>query len=216
MQTATASEQMIEQQVRAWEVLDARVLEAMRRAPRELFVPQSQRYRAYTDAEVPLAHGQHMLRPSVAGRVLQALLPQPSERVLEIGAGSGYVTACAAFLAGHVHSVELYPDLAESARANLASLGVRNADVLETDAVRLQGGPEYDVIAVTASLPIYDARFERMLAPGGRLFIVVGEAPAMEARVVTRTAADTWKTQSLFETVIDPLVNSVRPQEFTF
>jgi protein-L-isoaspartate(D-aspartate) O-methyltransferase len=216
MQTATASEQMIEQQVRAWEVLDARVLEAMRKAPRELFVPPSQRYRAYADAEVPLAHGQHMLRPSVAGRVLQALLPQPAEKVLEIGAGSGYVTACLALLAAHVNTMELYPDLAESARANLASLGVRNTEVLETDALRVQGGADYDAIAVTAALPIYDARFARMLAVGGRLFIVVGEAPAMEARLVTRTGADTWQTQSLFETVIDPLVNSVRPQEFTF
>ena len=216
MQTATASEQMIEQQVRAWEVLDARVLEAMRKAPRELFVPQSQRYRAYADAEVPLAHGQHMLRPSVAGRVLQALLPQPAEKVLEIGAGSGYVTACLALLAAQVSSVELYPDLAETARANLAALGVRNAEVLETDALGMHGGPGYDAIAVTAALPIYDARFERMLAVGGRLFIVVGEAPAMDARLMTRTGADSWKTQSLFETVIDPLVNSVRPQEFTF
>jgi protein-L-isoaspartate(D-aspartate) O-methyltransferase len=216
MQTATASEQMIEQQVRAWEVLDARVLEAMRKAPRELFVPQSQRYRAYADAEVPLAHGQHMLRPSVAGRVLQALLPQPSEKVLEIGTGTGYITACLACLAVHVHTVELYPELAESARANLAALKVRSADVLEADALGMHGGPDYDVIAVTASLPIYDARFERMLTVGGRLFIVVGEAPAMEARLVTRTAAGTWQTQSLFETVIDPLVNSVRPQEFTF
>jgi protein-L-isoaspartate(D-aspartate) O-methyltransferase len=216
MQIATASEQMIEQQVRAWEVLDARVLEAMRKAPRELFVPQSQRFRAYADAEVPLAHGQHMLRPSVTGRVLQALLPQAAEKVLEIGTGSGYVTACLSFLAAHVHTVELYPELAESARANLASLGVRTAEVLEADALRMHGGPDYDVIAVTASLPIYDARFERMLAVGGRLFIVVGEAPAMDARLVTRTAADTWKMQSLFETVVDPLVNSVRPQEFTF
>lgn len=216
MQTATASEQMIEQQVRAWEVLDARVLEAMRKAPRELFVPQSQRYRAYADAEVPLAHGQHMLRPSVAGRVLQALLPQPTEKALEIGTGTGYVTACLAFLAARVHTVELYPALAESARANLAALKVRSADVLEADAMGMHGGPDYDVIAVTASLPIYDARFERMLAVGGRLFIVVGAAPAMEARLVTRTTADTWQTQSLFETVIDPLVNAVRPQEFSF
>jgi protein-L-isoaspartate(D-aspartate) O-methyltransferase len=216
MQTATASEQMIEQQVRAWEVLDARVLEAMRRAPREQFVPQGQRYRAYADAEVPLAHGQHMLRPSVTGRVLQALLPQPAEKALEIGAGSGYLTACLSLLAAQVHSVELYPELAESARANLASLGVRTAEVLEADALSMHGGPDYDVIAVTASLPIYDARFERMLAVGGRLFVVVGEAPAMEARLVTRTAADTWKTQSLFETVMDPMVNSLRPQEFSF
>jgi protein-L-isoaspartate(D-aspartate) O-methyltransferase len=216
MQTATASEQMIEQQVRAWEVLDGRVLEAMRKVPRELFVPQSQRYRAYADAEVPLARGQHMLRPSVAGRVLQALLPQPSEQVLEIGTGSGFVTACLACLAAHVHTLELYPELAESARANLTTLGVRTVDVLEADALRMHSGADYDVIAVTAALPIYDARFERMLTLGGRLFVVVGEAPAMEARLVTRTAADTWKTQSLFETVIDPLVNSLRPQEFTF
>jgi protein-L-isoaspartate(D-aspartate) O-methyltransferase len=216
MQTATASEQMIEQQVRAWEVLDGRVLEAMRKVPRELFVPQSQRYRAYADAEVPLARGQHMLRPSVAGRALQALLPQSSERVLEIGTGSGFVTACLAFLAAHVHTYELYPELAESARTNLTTLGVRTVDVLEADALRMHGGADYDVIAVTASLPIYDTRFERMLSVGGRLFIVVGEAPAMEARLVTRTAADTWKTQSLFETVIDPLVNSLRPQEFNF
>jgi protein-L-isoaspartate(D-aspartate) O-methyltransferase len=216
MQTATASEQMIEQQVRAWDVLDERVLDAMRQVPRELFVPASQRFRAYADAEVPLAHGQHMLRPSVAGRILQALLPQPAEQALEIGTGSGFVTACLAQLAARVHSVELYPDLAESARANLAAAAVRGVNVLEADALRMNGGPDYDVIAVTASLPIYEPRFERMLKVGGRLFVVVGQAPAMEARLVSRTGADTWQTQSLFETVIDPLVNSVRPQPFTF
>jgi protein-L-isoaspartate(D-aspartate) O-methyltransferase len=216
MQTVTASEQMIEQQVRAWEVLDARVLDAMRKAPRELFVPQEQRYRAYADAEVPLARGQHMLRPSVAGRVLQALLPQASEQVLEIGTGTGFVSACLALLSAQVHTIELYPELAESARANLASLGVNNVNVLEADALRMQGGADYDAIAVTGSLPIYDARFERMLTVGGRLFIVVGEGPTMDARLVTRVAAATWTTQSLFETVIDPLVNSPRPPEFTF
>jgi protein-L-isoaspartate(D-aspartate) O-methyltransferase len=216
MQTVTASEQMIEQQVRAWEVLDARVLDAMRRAPRELFVPQSQRYRAYADAEVPLPGGQHMLRPSVAGRVLQALLPQASEQVLEIGTGTGFISACLALLSVQVHTIELYPELAESARANLASLGVRNVNVLEADAMRMQSGADYDAIAVTGSLPIYDPRFERMLTVGGRLFIVVGEGPTMDARLVTRTAAATWATQSLFETVIDPLVNSPRLPEFTF
>src|SRR5437763_12674182 len=124
MHTADAREQMIEQQVRAWDVLDARVLEVMRRVPRELFVPSEQRYRAYADTEVPLAHGQHMLRPSVAGRLLQALLPQPFEQVLEIGTGSGFVTACLAQLAAGVHTVELYPDLVEQARQNLATAGV--------------------------------------------------------------------------------------------
>jgi protein-L-isoaspartate(D-aspartate) O-methyltransferase len=216
MQTVTASEQMIEQQVRAWDVLDTRVLEAMRKVPRELFVPLDQRYRAYADAEVPLACGQHMLRPSVAGRVLQALLPQPAEQALEIGTGTGFITACLALLAAHVRTVELYPQLAESARANLATLGAGNTVVLEADALQMHGGAAYDVIAVTGSLPIYDARFERMLTVGGRLFVVVGEAPAMDARLVTRTATHTWKTQSVFETVIDPLVGCVGPQEFTF
>jgi protein-L-isoaspartate(D-aspartate) O-methyltransferase len=216
MQTVTASEQMIEQQVRAWDVLDGRVLDAMRTVPRELFVPESQRYRAFADAEVPLAHGQHMLRPSVAGRVLQALLPQAGEQALEIGTGSGFLSACLARLAARVHTVELYPALAEAARGNLASAGVRSVDVLEADALRMNGGADYDVIAVTASLPIYVPRFERMLTVGGRLFIVVGEAPAMEARLVTRTGQDTWQAQSLFETVIDPLVNSARPPEFSF
>ncbi|MBS0579961.1 MAG: protein-L-isoaspartate O-methyltransferase [Proteobacteria bacterium] len=216
METVTASEQMIEQQVRAWDVLDGRVLDAMRTVPRELFVPESQRYRAFADAEVPLAHGQHMLRPSVAGRVLQALLPEPTEQVLEIGTGSGFLSACLARLAARVHTVELYPDLAEAARGNLATAGVRSVDVLEADALRMNGGADYDAIAVTASLPIYVPHFERMLAVGGRLFVVVGEAPAMEARLVTRTGSDTWQVQSLFETVIDPLVNSIRPPEFSF
>jgi protein-L-isoaspartate(D-aspartate) O-methyltransferase len=216
MQTATASEQMIEQQVRAWEVLDARVLDAMRKAPRELFVPQNQRYRAYADAEVPLAHDQHMLRPSVAGRVLQALLPQPTEQALEVGTGTGFISACLSFLAAQVQSLEIFPGLAESARANLTALGVRNVNVLEADALRMQSGADYDVIAVTGSLPIYDARFQGMLSIGGRLFVVVGEGPSMDARLVTRTAADAWRTQSLFETVIDPLVNSPRPAGFTF
>lgn len=216
MQTVTASEQMIEQQVRAWDVLEERVLNAMRKVPRELFVPPNQLYRAYADAEVPLAHGQHMLRPSVAGRLLQGLLPQPTEQALEIGTGTGFITACLSYLAARVHSVELYADLAENARANLSSIGLRGVDVLEADALRMQGGADYDVIAVTASLPVYDARFERMLTVGGRLFIVVGAAPAMEARLVRRNGSDTWTTQSLFETVMDPLVNAVRPRTFTF
>lgn len=216
MRTADVREQMVEQQVRAWDVLDERVLQAMRQVPRELFVPERERYRAYADAEVPLLHGQHMLRPSVVGRILQGLLPQRHEQVLEVGAGTGFVTACLRGLAGRVHALELYPQLAESARANLAALGVRGAEVMDVDALRFESGTRYDVIAVTASLPIYEPRFERMLNVGGRLFIVVGEAPVMEARRVQRTAEDGWSTQSLFETVIDPLVHAVRPPEFTF
>ena len=216
MQTADAREQMIEQQVRAWDVLDERVLDVMRRVPRELFVPQAQRYRAYADVEVPLARGQHMLRPSVVGRLLQALLPKGGERVLEIGAGSGFISACLRAMATHVRSLEIFPELADEARRNLALLGMRDVEVADADALQGDTGARYDAIALTASLPVYDARFERMLAVGGRLFVVVGEVPVMDARLVRRTAEDSVATQSLFETVIDPLVNAPRPAEFTF
>jgi protein-L-isoaspartate(D-aspartate) O-methyltransferase len=216
MQTAQVREQMVDQQVRAWDVLDERVLEVMRQVPRELFVPAGQRYRAYADAEVPLSHGQHMLRPSVAGRLLQGLLPQPHEQVLEIGTGTGFITSCLRAMSAGVSSLEIHPDLADSARGNLAALGVRGVEVLDANALLFETGTRFDAIAVTASLPLYDERFARMLKIGGRLFIVVGEAPVMQAQLVRRTAEDSWSTQSLFETVIDPLVNAVRPPEFTF
>jgi protein-L-isoaspartate(D-aspartate) O-methyltransferase len=216
MQAAEVREQMIEQQVRAWHVLDTRVLEVLRRVPRELFVAEAQRYRAYADVEVPLARGQHMLRPSVAGRLLQALLPQLAERVLEVGAGSGFVTACLRAMASKVRSLEIFPELAEAAYRNLAALGMRDVEVVEADALQGDGGARYEVIAVTASLPLYDGRFEEMLTVGGRLFVVVGEPPVMEARLVRRTAESAFATQSLFETVIDPLVNAARPPRFTF
>jgi len=216
MQTAQVREQMVDQQVRAWDVLDERVLEVMRQVPRELFVPAGQRYRAYADAEVPLSHGQHMLRPSVAGRLLQGLLPQPHEQVLEIGTGTGFITSCLRAMSAGVSSLEIHPDLADSARGNLAALGVRGVEVLDANALLFETGTRFDAIAVTASLPLYDERFARMLKIGGRLFIVVGEAPVMQAQLVRRTAEDSWSTQSLFETVIDPLVNAVRLPEFTF
>src|SRR2546430_4394840 len=190
MHTADAREQMIEQQVRAWDVLDARVLEVMRRVPRELFVPSEQRYRAYADVEVPLARGQHMLRPSVAGRLLQALLPEAGEAVLQIGAGSGFVTACLRALAPQVRALEIFPELADAARRNLAALGMRDVEVLDADALATDSGVRYGAIALTASLPLYDARFERMLRPGGRLFRGGGEAPGLGARPARRTGPD--------------------------
>jgi protein-L-isoaspartate(D-aspartate) O-methyltransferase len=216
MQAVDLREQMIEQQVRAWDVLDERVLAVMRRVPRELFVPEALRYRAYADVEVPLARAQHMLRPSVVGRLLQALLPQGAEQVLEIGTGSGFITACLRAMASHVRSLEIFPELADTARRNLAALGMRDVEIVDADALQDEGAARYDTIAVTASLPLYDARFEHRLALGGRLFVVVGEAPVMEARLVRRTAEGAFATQSLFETVIDPLVNAARPPEFTF
>jgi protein-L-isoaspartate(D-aspartate) O-methyltransferase len=211
-----AREQMIEQQVRAWQVLDARVLALLRLIPREQFVPPADRFLAFADVEVPLPHGQHMLRPSVAGRLLQALDLTGAERVLEIGAGSGFLTACLAAASEHVRSLEIFPDLADSARANLGSVGIRNAEIVTADALQGDTGPLYHAIALTGSLPVYDERFQRQLEIGGRLFAFVGEEPVMDARLVRRVSADGWICESLFETVVDPLVNARRPQEFAF
>jgi len=216
MLTADAREQMIEQQVRAWDVLDERVLEILRKVPRDQFTPEQQRFRAYADAEVPLPHDQHMLRPSVVGRLLQALELSGKESVLEIGTGSGFVTACLRTAAARVRSLEIFPSLAEMARRNLDSPGLRDIDVVTADATQVNTGNRYGAIAVTASLPIYDGHFEQQLEIGGRLFIVVGEAPVMEARLIRRTGENSWTSESLFETVIDPLVNARRPPQFRF
>lgn len=216
MSTVQAREQMIEQQVRAWDVLDARVLETLRKVPRDAFVAPQHRFLAFADVEIPLPCGQHMLRPSVVGRLLQALALTGGERVLEVGSGSGFVTACLRAGAASVRSLEIFPELAELARANVASLGLRNVDILTEDAARLDSDQRYDAIAVTASLPIPDDRFQRHLAVGGRLFVVVGVPPVMEARLIRRITEDAWGTESLFETVIDPLEHATRPQGFVF
>ena len=216
MLTADAREQMIEQQVRAWDVLDQQVLEIFRKVPRDHFVPQRQRFLAFADAEVPLPEGQKMLRPSVVGRLLQALALEGKESVLEIGTGSGFVTACLAAMSARVTSWEVFTELATLARNNLSTLGVTNAEVAAVDATQIADGKRYDAIAATASMPVYDDRFARQLQIGGRLFVVVGTAPLMEARLIRRTGEDSWEVQSLFETVIDPLINAIRPPGFTF
>jgi len=197
-------------------VLDERVLDVLRKIPRDRFTPEQQRFRAYADAEVPLPHGQHMLRPSVVGRLLQALDLTGTEHVLEIGTGSGFVTACLRTAAARVRSIEIFPELAEMARRNLDSQGLRDVDVVTADALQLDTGTRYNAIAVTGSLPVYDERFERQLEIGGRLFVVVGEPPVMEARLIRRTGEGSWSSESLFETVIDPLVNARRLPEFRF
>lgn len=224
MSVNQAREQMIEHQVRAWEVLDTRVLNVLRNVPREQFVPDSQRFLAFADVDVTLPHGQHMLRPNITGRLLQALELSGTERVLEIGTGTGFVTACLAAASAHVKSFELFADLADAARANLAAVGTRNVEVVTADAlqagVQLESGAgdsgRYHAIAITGSLPVYDDRFQRLLEVGGRLFVIVGDAPAMESRLVRRVAEDGWTTESLFETVVDPLINARRASGFTF
>jgi protein-L-isoaspartate(D-aspartate) O-methyltransferase len=207
---------MVEKQVRTWDVLDERVLDLLRRVPREAFVPAEHRYLAYADVEVPLPHAQHMLSPKMVGRLLQALELTGPERVLEIGAGTGFVTACLAASAAHVRSLEYFGDLAERARANLAALGVRNAEVVTGDANELGAGLQFDAIALTASVPRYPESLQQLLRPGGRAFFVVGEPPVMEAILVRCVTANAYARETLFETVLDPLINARKPPEFTF
>jgi protein-L-isoaspartate(D-aspartate) O-methyltransferase len=216
MQTVDAREQMVEQQVRAWDVLDARVLSILRQVPRELFVPSGQSFAAFADVQVPLPCGQHMLRPSLVGRLLQALQLTPGERVLEVGAGSGFISACLRAAGTRVRTLEIFAELAALASANLAALGMSDVEVVNADALGAAGGLRFAAIAVTGSLPQYLPCFERQLEIGGRLFVVVGEPPVMDARLVRRVSEGAWTTQSLFETVVDPLENAPRTPAFVF
>jgi len=210
----TAKRQMLGQQIRAWEVFDERVLSAIEAVPRERFVPSEFRDLAFADIELPLPHGQRMMAPKVEGRLLQALQLEASDRVLEIGTGSGYLTACLARLAGEVVSVEYFPDMVETARAKLAEMTDIDVEVHAADAMTLDYSAEFDAIAVTGSVPELDEHFIRMLRPGGRLFIIVGRPPVMEVRLVRMHHGGRWTEESLFETLITPLINAERPEPF--
>jgi protein-L-isoaspartate(D-aspartate) O-methyltransferase len=216
MNVEIARRQMIEQQVRAWAVLDQRVLGVLAQVRRELFVPEPFRELAFADTQIPIGHGQLMLAPKVEGRFLQALELDPADDVLEIGTGSGFFAACLARLGSTVRSVEIFADLCEFARENLRASGVSGVQIEMQDAMTLGDSRRYDAIAVTGSLPIYDRRFERALEIGGRLAVVVGESPVMEARLIRRASETQWVQESLFETVIEPLLNAPQPPRFLF
>jgi protein-L-isoaspartate(D-aspartate) O-methyltransferase len=222
--TVTAAEvarlQMVDQQIRAWDVLDSRVLDAMRDVRREDFVPDVYRSVAFADFGIPLEHGQSMLSPKFDGRVLQALDLQPTDQVLEIGSGSGYLAACMGKLAAHVRSLEIFPDLAERARRNchlaaVNSVAIEIADVFQLTTPQL-GEQRYNAIAVTGSLPLYDERFQNALKIGGRLVVFVGSTPMMEAIKITRVSTGQFSRETLFETVIEPLQNAPQPPHFIF
>jgi len=212
-----AREQMVAQQLRAWDVLDDSILGLFRQLPREVFVPAGWRDTAYADLEVPLAHGQRMLAPKLVGRIVQAVGVQAGERVLEVGTGSGFLTACLTLRGGVVESLELHAELAAGARAAPAAAQVHGAKITHADVYTLLDTlAHYDVVVLTGSLPQYDPRFEALLNPGGRLFAVVGQGAVMQARLVSRTGAGSCVTQTLFETVIDALANAPRPEPFHF
>jgi protein-L-isoaspartate(D-aspartate) O-methyltransferase len=205
---------MLGQQVRAWEVLDDRVLDVMRETPRELFVPEKDRELAFADTEIPLGLGQHMLAPKVAGRLLQALQIEPMDEVLEIGTGSGYLTACLARLAHRITSVDIFPQFVSSAAGRLTKVDIHNVDLSAADGLALSYANCFDAIAVTGSVPILNDHFINMLKPHGRLVITVGRAPIMTATLVTMRPGGQWTRRDLFETFLTPLVNAEQPEPF--
>lgn len=208
---------MVEQQIRTWEVLDPVVLDLLMRVHRENFVPPAHRALAFADMEIPLGHGEVMLAPKIEARMLQALGIKDGDSVLEIGTGSGHMTALLASLARHVFSVDIQSEFTKNAAAPLAAAGIRNVTLETGDAARGwdKHGP-YDVIVLTGSLPVLPESFQQSLNPGGRLLAVVGEAPAMQAQLVTRGQGGDCRVTTLFETCIPPLKNAQQPRRFVF
>jgi protein-L-isoaspartate(D-aspartate) O-methyltransferase len=212
-----ARNNMVEQQIRTWEVLDQDVLDLLYVVPREDFVPPRHRALALSDLEIPIGDGEKMWQPKLEARVLQELALHKTDRVLEVGTGSGYLTALLAHRAGHIHSVEINPRLAAFGKANLSRYALDNVTLAIGDAAHgWERDAPYDIIVLTGSTPVLPRSLLAQLAPAGRLFAVVGEAPAMGAQVVTCTAPGAYGAVTLFETVLKPLVNAEHPSRFRF
>ncbi|MCS4235600.1 protein-L-isoaspartate O-methyltransferase family protein [Stenotrophomonas rhizophila] len=206
-----ARELMVEQQIRPWDVLEIRVLDVLARLPREAFVAESHKALAYADIELPLGFAQKMMKPVIEGRTLQALDLQPGDEVLEIGTGSGFLSACMGELAREVLSLEIQPELAASARARLDAAGLGNNVRIETaDALSWDTDRRFDAICVTAAVDTIPSRFTQWLRPGGRLFVIRGRSPVMEAVLVKADGS----TESLFETDIDYLRGAAPAPQF--
>lgn len=208
---------MVEQQIRTWEVLDQDVLDLLYAVPREEFVPPAYKALAFTDMEIPIGEGERMMPPKMEARILQEVAVRKSDRVLEVGTGSGYLTALLAHRAARVYSVEVREKLAGFGRENLARHGVDNVTLETGDAAR--GWPalaEYEVIVLTGSTPVLPESLLAQLAPGGRLFAIVGTAPVMVARLYSRAQSGGFGSMELFDTVVAPLVNCESPSRFEF
>lgn len=212
-----AHHNMIEQQIRPWEVLDMRVLDLLARMPRDQFVPEAYQALAFSDIEVPYGDGQAMMAPRVEGRLLQALNLQDSDKVLEIGTGTGFLAACLASMAGSVVSYEIDASLLEAAQSRLQAAGINNVELRSGDALQAEiDGAPFDAIAVTGSLPEIPQGLKELLAVGGRMFVVSGNAPAMMASLVTRIDEQNWREEPLFETQLARLANCEEPTSFRF
>ncbi|MBS0496217.1 MAG: protein-L-isoaspartate O-methyltransferase [Proteobacteria bacterium] len=208
---------MVAQQIRTWYVLDDNVLDLLYKLKREEFVPAESRVMAFVDMEIPLGHGQVMLTPKMEARILQELHIKKTDKILEVGSGSGYMTALLADRGAHVYSVEIIPELKAMAENNLKAHNITNVTVEQGDAARGWAKHEpYDVIVLTASTPVLPDAFQKSLNPGGRLFAITGEDPVMEAVLITCTAPGEFTTTQLFETSTAPLINAQQPVRFTF
>jgi len=216
MDTEFARQRMVQQQIRTWDVVDQAVLDVIQQLDRGRFVPAGFSQLAYADTEIPLSHGQSMMKPIVEGRLLQALELTSDDSVLEIGTGSGYLTACLARLAGQVSSIDINPEFVERAKKLLQEIGIDNVTIDCLDAMKSLPEGLFDVIAVTGSVPQPEQRFVDVLKPGGRMFVVVGDAPLMSADLVTRGDGGDWHSASLFETKRAPLINVRKTPGFLF
>ncbi|MDQ3775967.1 MAG: protein-L-isoaspartate O-methyltransferase [Pseudomonadota bacterium] len=212
-----ARSNMIEQQIRTWEVLDQRVLDLLASVPREDFVPSRYRSLAFSDTNIPLGFSEVMMAPKVEARMLQVLAIEPGDRILEIGTGSGYVTALLARSGREVTTVEIHPELCAGAKVRVSQHGLENVRFEVGNGLdRSATEGDYDVIAVTGSLPVYTDHFEKRLAVCGRVFLIVGQAPVMEAMLVTRVGAREFAREGLFETDLPPLRGAPTPKRFVF
>jgi len=208
---------MIEQQIRPWDVLDQTVLDLIAATPREDFVPSGNEHLAFADLRLPLDHDQHMMTPKVEARILQSLELKDSDQVLEIGTGSGYLTACLAKLSEHVDSIEVHGDLSTLAKQRLELAGINNVTLSVANAItNWNTEKQYDAIVFTGSLPNYMETFEPMLKAGGRLFAIIGQAPAMQATLVRKNPDGVCAAEPLFETNIPALIGCEAKQEFVF
>ena len=206
---------MIEQQIRPCDVLETRILELLHHVRREHFVPEGKKAMAFMDMEIPLGFGVSMWQPKLEARAVQALRVGRGDRVLEVGSGSGYLTALLSHLAAYVTSVEIVPELHAFAEKNLAAQHIDNVALALGDAA--QGWPgTYDVIVLTGSVPVLPEAFQNSLTPGGRLFAIVGDAPAMQSKRITRVAPGVFESTTLFETSVAPLQNALQPKRFVF
>jgi len=212
---AKARETMVEQQVRPWDVLDVRVLDVLAELPRDAFVPAQHRSLAYADIGLPIGHGESMMKPVLEGRMLQALALQPGDDVLEIGTGSGFISACLGQLARDVVSLEIHADLAEAARARLGEHGINNVRVDIADALAWGSDRRFDAICVTGAVANIPPQFVQWLRPGGRMFIVQGVSPVMDALVLHQDV-NGLRTESLLETDLAYLVGAAPTPAFKF